>query len=353
MTTSQPELATERPGGLGTLLRPQPRMWWKCVAGIPRVGPEQWRRLDLLSRWLIASRAGVMVITLLPCLIAGILAFRDGIWDTRLWLVVTAGLLLSHATNNILNDLTDYLKGVDRGSYFRARYGPQPLEHGLMTVRQSASWAAITGAAALACGLYLVAVRGGVTLHLLLAGCFFVLFYTWPLKYIGLGEIAVIVVWGPLMIGGAYYVLGEVWSWPVVWLSLVYALGPTTVIFGKHIDKLEEDRAKKIRTLPVLLGERASRGVAMAMLVLPYLLVAGLVLFGLHGPALLVVLLALPKLRQSLGIFREPRPAEPPAEYPREAWPLWFVSFAFVHNRAFGSLFMLGLLVDVLIVRFA
>src|SRR2546430_10339218 len=39
------------------------------------------------------------------------------------------------------------------------------------------------------------------TLFRSLAGAVFVLFYTYPLKYIGLGEVAVILVWGPLMIG--------------------------------------------------------------------------------------------------------------------------------------------------------
>ena len=44
---------------------------------------------------------------------------------------------------------------------------------------------------------------------------------------------------GPLMVGGSYYVLAGAWSWDVAWLSIVFALGPTTVLFGKHTDKLE------------------------------------------------------------------------------------------------------------------
>ena len=46
------------------------------------------------------------------------------------------------------------------------------------------------------------------------------LFYTWPLKYIGLGEIAVLLVWGPLMIGGGYFVITGVWDWNVVLAGL-------------------------------------------------------------------------------------------------------------------------------------
>ena len=124
-------------------------------------------------------------------------------------------------------------------------------------------YSAVTGGIALACGLALVALRGSLTLPLLLAGAFFVVAYTWPLKYIGLGEVAVIVVWGPLMIGGGYYVITGEWDWNVVLGSLPYALGTTMVIFGKHIDKREADAARHIYTLPVILGDRLARAVAI------------------------------------------------------------------------------------------
>jgi 1,4-dihydroxy-2-naphthoate octaprenyltransferase len=216
-------------------------------------------------------------------------------------------------------------------------------------VRQALVYVAVTGGLALLAGGLLVAERGGMTLQLLAAGAFFVLFYTWPLKYIGLGEISVLLVWGPLMIGGAYFVIAGRWDWNVALVSLIYACGATSVLFGKHIDKLEEDRSKRIHTLPVLLGERGSRHATLALMVLPYLLTATFVIMRYFTPAPLLVLLALKRLRQAFDVFRRPRPDSPPAAYPKEAWPLWFVSFAFVHNRAFGSFFLLGLFADVVL----
>ncbi|HUP23421.1 MAG TPA: prenyltransferase [Thermoanaerobaculia bacterium] len=332
--------------------RPLP-LWFRALVGVPRVDATAWSQAGPLSRWLVATRAGVLVITLLPCLVAGLFAYRADAFHPWLWTLTTLGLLLAHATNNLLNDLTDFVKGVDRGSYFRARYGTQPLEQGLITVRQSSAWASITGALALAIGFALFLERGPLVLWLTAIGAFFVLFYTWPLKYIGLGEVAVLAVWGPLMIGGTYFVVTGAWSRGVVLASFVYALGATSVLFGKHIDKLDEDRAKRIRTLPVLLGERHARAVAMALMVLPYPLCAALVLLGVVGPAVLLVLFAVPKLLSALRVFSKPRPASAPAGYPAEAWPLWFVSFAFVHNRAFGAAFVLGLVLDVALVRWA
>jgi 1,4-dihydroxy-2-naphthoate octaprenyltransferase len=70
-------------------------------------------------------------------------------------------------------------------------------------------------------------------------------------------------------VGG--YVISGVWDWNVVIASLPYALGVTSVIFGKHIDKLEMDKEKGIRTLPILLGERVSRYKVVGMMVFQYI----------------------------------------------------------------------------------
>ena len=285
--------------------------------------------------------------TFISSAMAGILAYQHGAFNLGLWVWITLGLLLAHATNNLLNDYTDYVRGVDKDNYFRAQYGPQPLEHGLMTRRQLLTYAAVTGLLALITGLAAILLRGGYTWLFLVLGAFFVLFYTFPLKYIALGEISVLVVWGPLMIGGGYYVITGGWDWNVILASLPYALGVTTVIFGKHIDKFEEDKAKGIHTLPVLLGERLARFMVIGMVVLQYLLVVYLVLTGFFTPVMLVVFLSAPLFaRLFLPVFLAPKPQQRPEDYPADSWPLWFVASAFVHNRRFGLWFLLGLVLN-------
>lgn len=327
-------------------------MWLQALRVIPRISLDEWQRLDVISRWLIAARGAVLVITFISAGVAGLLAFRDGVGDLVLWILATVALLLAHATNNLVNDWTDHRKGVDRDNYFRTQYGPHPLESGLMTARGLLTYAAVSGGLALAIGAYLVAVRGPLALALLAAGAFFVLFYTYPLKYIGLGEIAVLIVWGPLMIGGTYFVTTGIWDWNVALAGLPYALGATGVIFGKHVDKYVEDRAKRIHTLPVIIGERAARAIMTAMLVAQYALVAYLVAIGFFTPLLLVVFLAVPKLLPALRTLRATRPAARPEGYPERVWPGWFVAHAFVHNRRWGSLFLLGLLAEAVLRQF-
>jgi len=196
-------------------------------------------------------------------------------------------------------------------------------------------------------GIVLVAMTNLWTLLLLALGVFFVLFYTYPLKYIALGEISVLLVWGPLMIGGGYFVITGSWSWTVVLASLPYALGVTGVIFGKHIDKYEMDKEKRIHTLPVVIGERTARYSLLAMLILQYILTFVLVIAGYYTLVMAAVVLAIPSLRRIWPMFKGPKPAEKPADYP-DVWPNYFVAAAFLHNRSFGIWFMLALIADTL-----
>ncbi len=301
-------------------------MWQKALNVIPDVSKEEWDRLDVISRWLISTRAAVLIMTFLSAALAGIFAARDGAFHFVPWLALAFGLVMAHASNNIFNDFTDYVRGVDKDNYFRTMYGAQPIASGLMTRRQHLTYFAVTGLLALLAGVYLVATNGwDLTIWILLGlGAFFVLFYTWPLKYVAMGELAVLLVWGPLMIGGGYYVLAHHWNWNVVIASLPYVLGVTTVIFGKHIDKVKIDKAKRIFTVPVLIGEKAARYSVLTMMVLPYLITIFLIATHFFTPIMLIVLFAIPTFLKTYPAFLKPKPDERPEGFAdgQGGWPL-------------------------------
>src|SRR5512143_264484 len=326
-------------------------MWQKALNVIPGASKEEWDQLDVISRWLISTRAAVLIMTFLSAALAGIFAARDGAFHFVPWLVLTFGLIMAHASNNIFNDFTDFVRGVDKDNYFRTMYGAQPIASGLLTRRQHLTYFAVTALLAFLAGVYLIAINGwDVTIWVLLGlGAFFVLFYTWPLKYVAMGELAVLLVWGPLMIGGGYYVLAHTWNWNVVVASLPYVLGVTTVIFGKHIDKLKIDREKKIHTVPVLIGEKAARYTVLSMMVLPYLITLYLIATHFFTPVMLVVFLAVPTFLKSYPALLKPKPDVRPEGFAdrQGGWPLYFAPLGFVNNRAFGMYFLLGLVLDV------
>src|SRR6185503_5181708 len=302
-------------------------MWRKALNVIPDVSKSEWDELDVISKWLISTRAAVLIMTFISAALAGLFAWRDGSFSFLPWVALTFGLILAHASNNIFNDFTDFVRGVDKDNYYRNIYGAQPVASGLMTKQQHLTYFVITALMALALGLYLVFYTGfSTTTWILLGlGAFFLLFYTWPLKGIAMGELAVLIVWGPLMIGGGHFVLTQEWNWFVAIASLPYVLGVTTVIFGKHIDKLDMDQKKGIHTLPVVIGEKASRYTVLAMMIAPYFLTLYLIIAKFFTPVLLIVLLALPAFLKIYPIFLKPKPATRPEG--QLGWPLYFVGY--------------------------
>jgi len=322
--------------------RPDAVSWVAALTHTPRLTKPQWRATHPAVRFLIATRTPVLVMTFASTALGGALAWWHGATDGIGWSLAAFGLLLAHATNNLLNDLTDSLMGIDRGDYFRTRYGTHVLEHGLMSVRSLVGLTAVAGAIALAIGLYLCARVGPAVLWPLSAGAFFLVCYTHPLKRLGLGEVAVLLVWGPLMTGGAYLVASHAWSGSAAWIGTVAGFAPTAVIFGKHLDKIEFDAARGIRTLPVRLGAQRTRAVLVAMLLLPYPCVAWLVAHGDLPWSASIVLLALPATARAVRACRRAAPTTPPPNYPADVWPLWYAAHAFASARSTGLLLLAG-----------
>src|SRR5919202_5971242 len=81
-----------------------------------------------------------------------------------------------------------------------------------------------------------------------------------------MGEPSVLLVWGPLMVGGTYYAAVGHLPWHIVADTIPYALLCTAVLMGKHLDKFEWDAPKGVGTLPVLLGEGRARLVTKGLM---------------------------------------------------------------------------------------
>lgn len=300
----------------------------QTLRDVPRVSPQDWRRLGRLRRWLITLRASVLPLTLFAALFGGLLALPWTVAEAWRLVLVTSALVLAHATSNLLNDGVDWLAGVDRDSYFRIRYGTHPLAQGLMSLRAFLSLLLVMGTAALLLAAWVCWMTGGVAWWLAGAGAFLMLFYTWPLKRLGLGEPAVFLVWGPLMVGGGYWVVSGDWGHDIAVLAGVFGLGATVVVFAKHTDKRSDDAARRIRTLPVLLGPRWSPRVLAGLAVTQLAAGVGWALLSGQWPYL-VILAAAPALVGLVRVCSRPRPAARPEAFPANLWPLWYTVAAF------------------------
>ncbi len=317
--------------------------WRELLLGIPFVTAAQWQQLSHLQRWLIATRASVLPLTLFAVLFALCLTPPATLAGWGTVVLAALALLLAHATNNLLNDYVDYRAGLDHGNYARAQYGVHVLTHGLMSERALRAYICATGFAAFALGILVCAVSVRAALYFALAGAFLVLFYTYPLKRIALGELAVLAAWGPLMVGGIALVSTGHLPAVVLWAGTVYGLGPTLVICAKHTDKLSHDKARGVRTLPNLLGDSGARMLLAA--------VAGVQVCGIVWLAwrwqlwgLLAAAVTLPQLYRLVRVYLEPPPTSCPATFPAQAWPLWYTTQTFLYARNVGLWMILGLL---------
>src|SRR5690349_896277 len=82
-------------------------------------------RVDVVSRWLVLTRASVLPMTITAAAIAGLLAaFHDENVRWGLFALAAVGLVLAHVANNLMNDLFDLEVGSDSDTYPRALYAP-------------------------------------------------------------------------------------------------------------------------------------------------------------------------------------------------------------------------------------
>ncbi len=155
-------------------------------------------------------------------------------------------------------------------------------------------------------GIYLTLEKGIPVLIIGLLGFLAGFFYTaHPIafKYLALGEPMVFLMWGPLMVSGAYYVQTGTLTVQAIWLSLPFGILVASILLANNIRDIQYDGRVGIKTIATLLGHSRSLLLYQGLILGAY--VATLVLVLLRQLSLwgLLVLLSLPlafKLMQTL-----------------------------------------------------
>lgn len=339
---------------------PVPEIEIKFWSSLLRLGVDidKWDKLNIFLKLFVLVRGVALPITLISAISGALLAYLRLIEKKEFFcwfyfFVALSGLLFAHAASNLLNDWWDYRNKIDTPEYFRSRYNIHPLA--LISEKKLLSLAFFLLFSAFLCGLYLTYIRGLPVIILAVAGFLIMFFYSGkPLtfKYRGLGEPLVFLVWGPLMIGGVYYVLtGEISFW-VILASLPYGFSSMLVLLGKHLDKIEEDREKNIRTLPVILGEKNTIKFSILIIALMHISAILLIFTEKFTIAPLLTLFALPRSIRGIKyllLVKKPEFDKLPPFYPKDAWPLWYVGGAFILNTYFGFFYLLCLVLQILL----
>jgi 1,4-dihydroxy-2-naphthoate octaprenyltransferase len=262
--------------------------------------------------WLTlrATRLPFLTATIVPVVIGILIAASDGSFDLLTAMLTMIGASFVQLAINVSNDVFDTAQGADDANVTPTKFsgGSRVIQYGLVSFRSMATLAFGFYAAAAAIGLLLLVLRGSPALLAIgVVGFVVGLGYTAPplkLVYRGLGELAVAVGFGPLMLLGAYVVQTRgALSWEPFVASIPIAVLVALILYVNEIpDRRGDARAGK-RTLPVRFSpEAVVTGYRMAIVAAFGVLIAGVAGGLLPIPALLM-LLALPlALRVERGL---------------------------------------------------
>lgn len=330
-------------------MRMAPGIWLRAFVGFYPPRDERAKDLDPVAKFLFSARSVILVISAQAALIAGLLALAAGRFAPGAFLLVLVGFVTAHMISNLSNDYFGHLRGHDTPDSPRMRYTMHPIASGVLDARTLAVGLGILAAVGTAIVVFFWVARGPLALGFAVAGLALLYLYDAaprPLKSLGLGEIAAFLVWGPLMVGGGYFVIAGQLSTEAFLIAIPYGLGVMSILMGKHIDQAGFDRGHGHRTLPVVLGDRAARAVNRAIVAGMYLIVGTLIVLGRLTPFAAIVAAALPRGLGALSVMASPRPEAPPPGY--VGWPLWYHRVCLVHNRQFGWLYIAGLALGAL-----
>ena len=229
-----------------------------------------------------------------------------------LWFAVTAvGITLFHAAANLINDYFDTLYDIDQQDSPTAKYRPQPIISGMLTPRQTIVEASVLLVLTVAIGMTAAVIRSWHILWIGLIGLFTSIYYTaGPIKfkYRALGEFAVFMMWGPLMIEGAYAVQRQALSMKALYISVPFGVLVALVLFANNMRDIAYDSRRNVKTVGTMLGSRNSFILFAGMIALAYAYVLGMILTGIMSLWGLLIFLSIPKAVSLLRTFKEKVP---------------------------------------------
>jgi len=212
-----------------------------------------------LSIWFQAARPKTLAAGIAPVVVGTAMAAADARFHALSAFCAFAGAILIQIGANFANDYFDAVKGCDT----EERIGPvRAVQAGLVSPGAMRWAAGIVFLAACAPGLYIVW-RGGwpfvaIGLVSILCG----VLYTggpYPLGYLGLGDLFVLVFFGPVAVGGTYYVQALALPPEAVIAGLAPGLFSVAILTVNNLRDIEQDRQAGKKTLPVRLGRTFAR----------------------------------------------------------------------------------------------
>lgn len=328
------------------------RRWYKAFRGFYSV--ENGRKDDFVTRFLFSARSVILVISAQAAIISGLLAYIYSDFRLLNFIILFIGFIDAHALSNLSNDYFGYFRGDDSPDSPRRIYTIHPIADGVITRSEAKFTLSVLLIVGILIAAYFTITVGYLTLIFFGIGIALLFFYDaspTPLKAVGLGELASFLAWGPVMITGGYYVISGTLSYVPLIASIPYGLGVMSILWGKHIDQMDYDSGKGIRTMPVIIGGRASKAMGAVIISSAFIITLISVLYGILPVTLVIVAISIPPALRGIQRFRGSRPEKPPEGF--VGWPLWYHRGALTFNKRFGWSYILSFLVCAILIHFS
>lgn len=212
-----------------------------------------------VSIWIDAARPKTLLAAFAPVLLGTAMAYADNAYHASSALLALLGAFLIQIGTNFWNDYADFKKGADN----ERRRGPQRATQAGLVSPGAMFLATVLVFSLAAVVAVLLTIRAGwpilvVGLVSIISG----ILYTGgprPLGYIGLGDLFVLVFFGPVAVAGTYYVQAQDLTPTVVFAGLGPGLLAVAILTVNNLRDIDTDRESGKRTLAVLFGPTFAR----------------------------------------------------------------------------------------------
>lgn len=255
-----------------------------------------------MKYWIMASRPKTLPAAAAPVAIGTAMAYNDGGLHPLSAIVALLGALLIQIGTNLANDYYDFKKGVDQPD----RLGPTRVtQSGLLAPESVKKAAFIIFTIALLIGIYLV-YRGGWPIVIIgLLSILFGILYTGgplPIGYIGLGDLFVLIFFGPVAVGGTYYVQTLNINNIVLTAGIAPGLFSMAILTVNNLRDVVQDKASGKKTLAIRFGTAFAKFEYLFSIIIASLIPLIIYLFNPHHiysiSTAFVILIALPSIKK-------------------------------------------------------
>ena len=213
--------------------------------------------VKIISNWACALRLPYFITTLIPCLLAFILAGKEtGIWMWPEFLSILAGIFSAHAATNLINDYYDTINGVDNPGSVG---GSRVVLDEKLTLADLSRGAVFFYLISLAAFIFFAVQTGrwwvmpGWALGF--AASFFYVGPPVAYGYKGWGEPGVFVSTGWLLLLGTFIALTAKFSITALATASIFGLMSAEILFFQSLPQIDTDPLHGKKTLACKLGK--------------------------------------------------------------------------------------------------